>query len=653
MNRKERRRQNKAQQKKGAHAGTGTFRPPPSGGASSMLLNYATGGKAEIPAVPSLADELPHAASLMQAGQFGEAQLVCDRLLKFFPKDPDLNHLAGLIAMQSGQAGKAKALLQTAIDGAPDYVEAHTNLATLLHRMGDSAGAEIAYRQVIDLKPDFVDALYNFGTLYVETGRFEASVPIFEKAIQLDPHQADLYLGLSHAAHALGDGAAARNNVNRALEIEPNNVSALVHKAELYSDEEAFGEAKPLLEVAAKLSPEIAEIHRRLGYVQRHLGDLDDAVASLRTTVRLAPDSPDALVGLGDALETNGEIEEAEALYRKALQIDPTYGDGLAKLGLLLAANNQYEEAEDPLQRALKLYPDNPQIKFSLGATRRSSGDYEAAVPLYQAALALDSSYAAGYWEMGHALESIGRNDEAIAAYEECLAREPDNGVARHLMSALKGETTETAPASYVEELFDDYASTFDQSLVNDLEYQSPERIRELVAELPDTPFGSMLDLGCGTGLVAEAVSEYVERIIGVDLSQKMLDEANRKGIYAETYHSELVAFLDDDDQSIGRFDLAVAGDVLTYMGNLTPVFSGVCGRLNVGGRFIFTVEALEDDDPLGFALRPSGRYAHSENYVRTEAERAGLAVSTMRPTVLRMDEGRSVHGLLVFAVLR
>ena len=44
--------------------------------------------------------------------------------------------------------------------------------------------------------------------------------------------------------------------------------------------------------------------------------------------------------------------------------------------------------------------------------------------------------------------------------------------------------------------------------------------------------FGTMLDLGCGTGLAGEAFRPHVDWLEGVDLSPGMIAQARKKTIY-------------------------------------------------------------------------------------------------------------------------
>ena len=56
---------------------------------------------------------------------------------------------------------------------------------------------------------------------------------------------------------------------------------------------------------------------------------------------------------------------------------------------------------------------------------------------------------------------------------------------------------------------------------------------------------GPVLDLGCGTGLVALAIGDLpIESFTGIDLSPRMLAHAKAKRIYAELREADIIADL-------------------------------------------------------------------------------------------------------------
>ena len=83
----------------------------------------------------------------------------------------------------------------------------------------------------------------------------------------------------------------------------------------------------------------------------------------------------------------------------------------------------------------------------------------------------------------------------------------------------------------------------------------------------------------------------FARTLTGVDLSSNMLKIARRRQIYDDLICAELVEFLGKRPKS---FDMAVATDVLIYIGDLSSAFHGVRGALRDGGLFGFSVEAVK-----------------------------------------------------------
>ncbi|MAF49727.1 MAG: hypothetical protein CMM10_15835 [Rhodospirillaceae bacterium] len=352
-------------------------------------------------------------------------------------------------------------------------------------------------------------------------------------------------------------------------------------------------------------------------------GSRSDAISEYRAAVRLAPGFLDAGIALGAAYNQQGEFEAAAAAYRRILNLDAGH----------------------------------TEATFGLASALRASGDYEQAEPYYERALAMHPGPAEPYWELGFTREMLGRKAAAIEAYEACLARDPDHGVARHLLDALTGTTSARAPADYVAALFDDYAEDFERSMAEDLHYAVPGSIADKITEICETrrriaktpSFARVLDLGAGTGLTGAAIGHLAGELHGVDLSPKMLELANRGGLYDRAFVADMAAFLNPPPQGEYRgafpnYDLIVSGDALVYLGDLAPVFAGAAGRLNPGGWFLFTVELLPEG---AYALQSTGRYAHSTGYIRETASGAGFKLDSLDPITPRRDGTRNIEGLL------
>src|SRR5262249_26334832 len=157
---------------------------------------------------------------------------------------------------------------------------------------------------------------------------------------------------------------------------------------------------------------------------------------------------------------------------------------------------------------------------------------------LYAQAVELAPGFASAWFALGETREALGDRAGARAAFEQAQAADPQDrhGAALHLARLGAADPATAALHGYVRTLFDQYAPRFHRGLT-DLSYAAPALLRDAVAaacqaEARAQRFGTMLDLGCGTGLAGAAFRPRVDWLIGVDLSPRMVEMARAKGLY-------------------------------------------------------------------------------------------------------------------------
>ncbi|MCV0395872.1 MAG: methyltransferase domain-containing protein [Rhizobiaceae bacterium] len=276
------------------------------------------------------------------------------------------------------------------------------------------------------------------------------------------------------------------------------------------------------------------------------------------------------------------------------------------------------------------------------------NGDHAAAAELMRQALSVAPNWAAGWHRLGEMLEAAGDAEAASAAWRECLRLDPADRLGAVLKLALAGQAAgiEAPPSAFVETLFDQYAGEFDAALVERLDYRVPDLIAKALSELCAGPFGHVLDLGCGTGLMGERLRMRASFLEGLDLSAGMLGRAGAKRIYDRLGRADLQTW-----QGVPRHaDLIVAADVLLYVGALERLFGVVAVSLTPGGLFAFSVEAHDGPEPM--VLRESRRFAHARDHVVGVLDTSGLDLVSMARAPIRMDRGSPVEGLIVVARL-
>lgn len=276
-------------------------------------------------------------------------------------------------------------------------------------------------------------------------------------------------------------------------------------------------------------------------------------------------------------------------------------------------------------------------------------GDAAAAAELLAEVTALAPGWAAGWFALAQARGQAGDRAGARAAYEHCAGLDPDDVFASRLHLARLGEAglAPAMSAAYVRGLFDQYAAGFDAHLTGTLAYRGPEIIRDALkgvcaAEGREFRFAKVLDLGCGTGLMARAIAGDSAAIAGVDLSPRMVAQAAATGLYAELATGDVVDFLQSRSAPA---DLILAADVLVYIGDLMPVLKAAVQALAPAGLLAFTVQ--KQDEP-GYSLGPDLRYHHGRAYIAGAAAALGLRLLACDEVSTRQDEGRAVPGLVV-----
>jgi len=283
-----------------------------------------------------------------------------------------------------------------------------------------------------------------------------------------------------------------------------------------------------------------------------------------------------------------------------------------------------------------------PRIRAALELEDR--GDLAGAFDAFTALINDIPQCGLAWRHLGNLYRLSGNLGHAGECFQRAIATGDDYLLNSFFLSAIGvGPVVDAPPRQFVSRLFDQYARTFDAHLISELHYTGPAVLRDLVARHNGGRRGRALDVGCGTGLVGEAVLPLVETIDGVDLSARMLDVAAARGIYSTLTHAALDDFL---QRATRPYDLILACDVFIYLGDLRLTFQGIRRALKNEGLFAFTVEQC--DAANGFELLPNLRYAHSAEYITRLATECAFEILEVADAPIRQQDGTPVHAAVL-----
>jgi predicted TPR repeat methyltransferase len=339
-----------------------------------------------------------------------------------------------------------------------------------------------------------------------------------------------------------------------------------------------------------------------------------------------------------------GQAAEAAKFLRRAVAAEPNDDRLHDELGMALSELSRYEEAIGSFLTAFGLKPDSDEVCNKIASSFAARGLFEPAVLWFQRARELNPAGCKYLYPYGRALVSTNSSERAAEVFREWLRAEPDNPIAQHLAGAALGlPGVKRASPDYVVALFDACASKFDEALAR-LKYSGPALVLDALRRSTELPLQGwhIVDAGCGTGLVGAELRPLAQRLVGVDLSARMLEVARNRSIYDQLVQADITDYLQQHERS---FDVLTAADVLTYLGDLEEFFHAAAGVLKPGGLAVVLVEALKGEST--YQLNLTGRFSHSVRYLQNTMESAGFAVAGIREDSMRDEAGRAVPTLV------
>ena len=391
-----------------------------------------------------------------------------------------------------------------------------------------------------------------------------------------------------------------------------------------------------------------------LGVLSHQRGRSEEAVRLIEAALKLLPRHPDAHNNLGNVHKECERLADAERCYRRALACDPAHYHAISNLAVVLEAQDQLDEAFAHYVKLLEQAPDYAHGHYRMGLFLRNHAQHaehlEQAAQCFREAYRCDPRNVRALEGVGVVLYVLNRHGEAAEVYRQWLAREPGNPVPRHMLAACgAAEAPARAADDYVRDVFDGFADSFDEQLINNLGYRAPGVLVGMLDEVVPAEGAALdvLDAGCGTGLCAPLLRERAGQLVGVDLSGGMIDKARARGGYDVLEVAELTAWLDARPDA---YDLIVSADTLVYFGDLVPVLGAAFRSLRPGGWIGYTLEAAPDDALDRPELSASGRYRHGRRYVERTLADAGFSEVVVRADTLRQEAGQPVPGWVVRA---
>jgi tetratricopeptide (TPR) repeat protein len=421
-----------------------------------------------VPAQEAFGDDAADPVRLFERGQSAHARGELEKALAFYeqalkvrPEFPEAEFQRGNALASLGRLPEAEAAFRLAISYKKNWSLPFSALGALLMRQDRDKDAEPVFRQALTADSKDAVALRMLSEIRLRAKDAKEALEFAKRATALPEAPASAWVGLAVAERANGNKVAAKSTLDRVLADEPENVAALLERADLFIDEKNFESAITDLKTAAKVKPADKGVMSRLAHILQQTGKAEEAAAVAKSAgleVQLpATGVAGVVVGTPEEIEAANSSDPATSrkaleklleknprsamllarlgasyrsddparslnFYHKALEIQPDSAEYAIGFGSALVQARRFPEAARILGEVVKSTPENYTARANFATALYESKRYQEAIPQYQWILSVKPETAVAHYFIATSHDYLGEYPQALASYEKFLA---------------------------------------------------------------------------------------------------------------------------------------------------------------------------------------------------------------------------------------
>ena len=345
-----------------------------------------------------------------------------------------LNGLERMI--ESGNLAEAETRLESFAEESPEFIlPKYFGLRDRIYReRGESERIITNWEQAAKRFPENEHFKVNLAFELFHLGRWEDSERVALLVLDNDAGSTRATILMAKIAELRGDLEEAIQYFDRALKLEPENVSLKIAYVQALAKNRNFDEAAELCNELLRDEFLVAhpDLASRIGAVLAEVGK-DELAHRVLSEISEEDRDAEAWNTLGIVRYRNGDFENAIAAYAKSIDLDPARAVTLNNLGTLhltLATRGKevdhYREAVKAFDRALAIDPRLPSALNGRGSAQRLANKVQEALEDWKQALAVKPDFTDVYFNIGVTYLRLNRNQEALRYLALCKKRYSD-----------------------------------------------------------------------------------------------------------------------------------------------------------------------------------------------------------------------------------
>jgi tetratricopeptide (TPR) repeat protein len=396
-------------------------------------------------------------------GELEKALELYEEAIKVRPDFPEAEFQRGNVLVALKRKPEAETAFKRAIELRKDWPLPYTALGVLLTGLDRGKEAESIFRHALKLDGKNNLALRNLAEIRLRAGDAKEAVELAQRATAEQDVPIATWIIRALAERAVNDNESALKSLDHVLQADPQNLVALIERAELRLAKEDKKGALDDLAAAELIFKDDKPIASRIVVAYERAGSAENAhrvaqAAGLLKSTGSANNGAHGVVGSPEEIEAaNSEDPEKQRkalesllvknpnnamllarlgdtyrkadparsleFYRKAVEIEPRNADYATGYSSALVQERRFAEAVAVLRRVIAVVPDHYAAHANLATALYALKHYQAALAEYQWLLNAKPDLTIAHYFIATSHDYLGEYIQALSAYELFLAR--------------------------------------------------------------------------------------------------------------------------------------------------------------------------------------------------------------------------------------
>jgi tetratricopeptide (TPR) repeat protein len=272
-----------------------------------------------------------------------QSAVFANRACVLGPANAQAHYIYGAVLKEQGQLDQAVSELNTATNFDPDLSYAYSTIGNIKLDRNSLAEATTNFRRAIALNSANSSAHYGLGATMLKQGDVNTAIGELNTSLYQFPNSWPVRMALGQAYQQQGNTVAALQQYQLSTLIKPENAGPYLAMAHIHKERGDLELAIADLRSGLPQSPMDIKLRERIADIDLELQRPEEAINGYRTVLQLSPSDNNAIKGLSQALFLKAQKETVGAMLQ----------------------SNDYSAAKKALDEAVTLSPTDMELRLA------------------------------------------------------------------------------------------------------------------------------------------------------------------------------------------------------------------------------------------------------------------------------------------------